>query len=104
MCIGIPMQVLEPIGLQALVHGRGRAETVDTRLVSPVAVGDWLLIFQGAAREKLDAVRAAEIDAALDLLERGLAGDAAAQAGDPGFTLPSHMSAAELLALTGSSS
>jgi hypothetical protein len=44
--------------------------------------------------------RAAEIDRALDLLEAGLAGDATAAQADPGFALPSAMSAAELAALT----
>ena len=41
--------------------------------------------------------------AALDLLEAGLAGDAAAAQSDPGFLLPSQMSAAQLAALTGAS-
>lgn len=102
MCIGLPMRVIESWAGQALVRGRGRAETIDTRLVGDVRPGDWLLVFQGAAREQLQPDRAAEIDAALDLLEAGLAGhhdhDAPA---DPGFALPSAMSAAELAALTG---
>ena len=100
MCIGLPMRLLEITGTQGLVQGRGRREVVDLRLVGPVEAGQWLLIFNGAARETLDAERAAEIDAALDLLEQGLAGahDAAA---DPGFALPSAMSAAQLRAITG---
>ncbi len=104
MCIGQPMSVLEAWNGQAMVAGRGRVETVDTRLVGTVAPGDWLLVFQGAAREKLDAQRAAEIEAALDLLEAGLSGDADGAAADPGFALPSAMSAAQLAALAGSPS
>ncbi len=102
MCIGQPMTVLEAWSGQAMVAGRGRVETIDTRLVGEVARGDWLLVFQGAAREKLDVQRALEIDAALDLLEAGLSGDADGAAADPGFSLPSAMSAAQLAALAGS--
>ena len=78
MCIGTPMRVIESWQGGALVAGRGRAERIDTRLVGDTACapGQWLLVFQGAAREPLEATRAAEIDAALDLLEAALAGDA----------------------------
>ena len=103
MCIGMPLCVVESWADGALVTGRGRSERIDTRLVGAVAPGDWVLVFQGAARERLDAERAAEIGAALDLLEAGLAGDAAAALSDPGFLLPSQMSAAQLAALTGAS-
>jgi hydrogenase expression/formation protein HypC len=100
MCIGFPMQVIEARAMQAQVRGRGRIDTIDLRLVGPCAPGDWLLVFQGAARERIDAVRAAEIDAALDLLERAQSGPTDADA-DPGFALPSAMSAEALAALTG---
>jgi hydrogenase expression/formation protein HypC len=100
MCIGFPMRLLAITGTHGLVQGRGRRETVDLRLVGPCEPGQWLLVFNGAAREALDAGRAAEIDAALDLLEQGLAGvhDAGA---DPGFALPSALSTAQLRVLTG---
>jgi hydrogenase expression/formation protein HypC len=101
MCIGIPMQVIRAARGRALVHGRGRFEEIDTRLVGRCAVGQWLLVFQGAAREALDLQRAAEIDAALDLLEAGLSGDVLGAHADPGFALPSAMSAAELATLAG---
>ena len=104
MCIGFPLQVIEAWRDGALVAGRGRAERIDTRLVGTVQPGDWLLVFNGAARERLDAERAAEIGAALDLLEAGLAGDADGAAADPGFALPSAMSAEQLAALTGTPS
>jgi hydrogenase expression/formation protein HypC len=101
MCIGIPMRVLEAWAEGALAEGRGRVERIDTRLVGACAPGQWLLVFQGAARETLAAERAAEIQAALDLLEAGLAGDHRRAAGDPGFALPSALSAAQVAALTG---
>lgn len=102
MCIGMPMQVVEVAAGadRALAHGRGRSEVVDLRLVGSCSAGDWLLVFQGAARERIHAQRAAEIDAALDLLERGLLGQHVAEA-DPGFALPSAMSAAQVAALAG---
>ena len=104
MCIGIPMQVLDRAAAGAAavaVQGPDGPETVDVRLVGAVQPGQWLLVFQGAARELLDPERAAEIRAALALLGHGLAGHHDPGA-DPGFSLPSSMSAAELAALTGS--
>lgn len=100
MCIGLPLRLIAITGTQGLVQGRGRCETVDLRLVGPCEIGQWLLIFNGAAREALEPDRAAEIDAALDLLEQGLAGVHDADA-DPGFALPSAFSTAQLRALTG---
>ncbi|MFO1220666.1 MAG: HypC/HybG/HupF family hydrogenase formation chaperone [Burkholderiaceae bacterium] len=105
MCIGIALRVIEAWPGAALAEGRGRRERIDTRLVGDVSTGQWLLVFQGAARERLDAARAAEIDAALDLLDAALAGDhAVAAADDPGFELPSRWSAAQLAALAGHAS
>lgn len=102
MCIGLPLRVIESWPGAAIAEGRGLRERVDTRLVGEVAVGQWLLVFQGAARERLGAERAAEIHAALDLLDAALADDAAAAAsGDPGFDLPSRWSAEQLATLAG---
>lgn len=101
MCIGFPMRVVEAWAEGALAAGRGRVERIDTRLVGPCVPGQWLLVFQGAARELLEAQRAAEIDAALDLLDAGLAGDHERAAGDPGFALPSALSAEQVAALAG---
>ncbi|MDH4287756.1 MAG: HypC/HybG/HupF family hydrogenase formation chaperone [Aquincola sp.] len=102
MCIGIPMRVVEAWQGGALAAGRGRCERIDTRLVGDEASapGCWLLVFQGAAREALSTSRAAEIDAALDLLDAAQAGDAIHAAADPGFVLPSSISAAQLAELT----
>lgn len=98
------MRVIESWQGGALVAGRGRCERIDTRLVSgDCAAGQWLLVFQGAARERLDAERAGEIDATLDLLEAALAGDAVQAAADPGFALPSALSATQVARLAGQS-
>jgi hydrogenase expression/formation protein HypC len=101
MCIGLPMQLSEHGGLHARAAGRGREERIDLRLVGECAPGDWVLVFQGAARERLHPQRAAEINAALDLLEQGLGGGTLDAGADPGFALPSAMSAAALAALAG---
>lgn len=98
MCIGIPMQVQAIEGGHAWVQGRGERRRIETALVAPVAVGDWLLVFLGSAREHLGARRAAEVNAALDLLEAAMSGDGGAAAA---FDLPSRMDSAELAALTG---
>ncbi|PZP32372.1 MAG: hydrogenase [Roseateles depolymerans] len=104
MCIGLPVQVLQARPGHARVFGRGREFEVNTALVGDCRPGDWLLIFLDSARERLCAERAAEVDAALDLVEQALAGPAspAGPAADPGFALPSALSAAQLMALTGS--
>ena len=101
MCIGWPMQVTEHWPGSAHAQRRDVLARIDTRLVGEVAVGDWLLVFQGAARERLAAGRAAEIDAALALLEAAMGGDGEGAAGDPGFALPSAMDPALLAALSG---
>lgn len=101
MCIGLPVQVLQARPGHARVFGRGREFEVNTALVGDCRPGDWLLIFLDSARERLSAERAAEVDAALDLVEQALASPAS-PAADPGFALPSALSAAQLMALTGS--
>jgi len=104
MCIGIPMKVLRIEPGHAWVSGRGEVKRIDTALVGDCAEGDWLLIFLDAARERIDAARAAEVHAVLDLVQgamNGEAGFAADRADDPGFALPSRMDPAALAALTG---
>lgn len=101
MCLGIPMQVIGLSPGHARVHGRGQHETVNTALVGTPALGDWLLVFMGNAREAISAERAAEVNAALDLVAQSLSGRHLDGAADPGFALPSAMGAAQLAALTG---
>ncbi|MCK9383182.1 MAG: HypC/HybG/HupF family hydrogenase formation chaperone [Nevskia sp.] len=99
MCIGIPMQVLVVEPGHAVCIGRGETRRVETALVGPCTAGDWLLIFLESARDRLDTQRASEINAALDLLAAGLSGLHGDD--DPGFVLPSAMSAEQMAALTG---
>ena len=101
MCIGIPMQVLERLSSGwARVQGRGEVKRIDTALVGELAPGDWVLVFIDGARERLSPERAAEVNAALDLVAQAMGG-ATALADDPGFDLPSAMSGEQLRALTG---
>jgi hydrogenase expression/formation protein HypC len=77
MCIGVPMQVLEPAGERAAwCAGRDGRRLIDLALVGPQAAGAWLLTFAGAGREVLTPEAASAIDHALDALEAALAGDA----------------------------
>lgn len=101
MCIGIPMQVRQLRPGHALVRGRGEERWVSTALIGDCAPGDWLLIFIDGAREQLGAERAAEVNATLDLIEASMRGHAPDPALDPGFALPSSMSAAQLAELAG---
>lgn len=71
------MQVISGAPGQARCRGRYGEETIDTWLVGPVEPGQWLLCFMGAAREIVDAERAAAIGAALDLLDAIAAGQGA---------------------------
>jgi len=98
MCIGIPMQVIRVRPGHALAQGRGETRELSTALVGPVEPGTWVLAFLDSARECISAERAAEVDALLDQLEVCLAGG---PIDEPGFTLPSALSADELLQLVG---
>lgn len=104
MCIGIPLKVFRIEPGHAWVAGRGEVKRVDTALVGDCAEGDWLLVFLDAARERIDARRAAEVNAVLDLVQGAMNGDAAFaddRVDDPGFALPSRMDPTALAALTG---
>jgi len=69
VCLGIPMQVIEIEGVFAWCDGRNGRQRINTMLVGDVGPGEWLLTFLDAAREVIDAERAAQINAALDALE-----------------------------------
>lgn len=75
MCIGIPMQVAEPAGPgTAWCERRGERLLIDMRLVGDAPAGSWVLVFQHAARERLDEGRARDIASAIEGLEAALAG------------------------------
>jgi len=69
MCLGIPMQVIEAHQNSALCEGRNGRLVINTMLVGKVEAGQWLLTFLDAAREVIDAERAALVEAALDGLQ-----------------------------------
>ena len=75
MCVGVPMQVVEPdaLGLTALCESRGERKHVEMLLTGPQPPGTWVLEFHGAARRVLDEEEAAQILAALQALEATLA-------------------------------
>jgi hydrogenase expression/formation protein HypC len=74
MCIAIPMRVLATDGGFAHCEGRGQARRVSLALVGEVAVDSWLLVHVDTAREVIDAQRAAQVNDALDALERAMNG------------------------------
>lgn len=76
MCVGVPMQVVEPAERHAWCHGREGRRLIDLSLLGPQPEGTWLLTFAGAGREVLTAEAAARIDLALDALALVLSGDA----------------------------
>ena len=76
MCVGLPVQVVEPRGEGAAwCEGRGGRVLVDLALVGPQPTGTWLLTFLGAAREVMTPEAAARTVAALDALDAVLSGD-----------------------------
>jgi hydrogenase expression/formation protein HypC len=78
MCIGIPMQVIDPEGVGAAwCIGRDGRQLVDMALVGPQVPGTWILAFAGAAREVMTPEAAARTDAAIDALAAALRGDTA---------------------------
>ncbi len=61
-------------GTTALCEGRNGVERLDTLLTGPLQDGQWVLAFLGAAREVIDAGRAAQLADALGALESILHG------------------------------
>lgn len=102
MCIGIPMQVQSVEPGWASVQDGAQLRRVKTTLVGEPAAGQWLLVFLDDAREVISAERAAEVLATLRLLAGALepAGPEGADS-VAAFSLPSAMSAEQLLQLTG---
>jgi hydrogenase expression/formation protein HypC len=70
------MQVVEEAGPGvAWCERRGERQLIDMRLVGEAGAGQWVLVFQHAARELLDEARARDISSAIEGLEAALAGD-----------------------------
>lgn len=98
MCVGIPMRVVSSDGLSAVCVAGERTETVDLALVGPQPDGEWLLVFLGTARERLDPRDAELISRALEGLAAVMAGgdlgDAFADLEARPPSLPPHLEAA----------
>jgi hydrogenase expression/formation protein HypC len=76
MCVGVPMRVLAVADGVALCERRGERTRLDAMLLAELAPGDHVLAFQGRAMRVLDAVEAAQTDAALDALAAAMSGEA----------------------------
>jgi hydrogenase expression/formation protein HypC len=77
MCLGVPMQVAEVEAGRARCLNGDESEWVDMSLLGEQPVGSWVLVFLGAAREVLDATRAAQMRDALRAVEAVMAGQEA---------------------------
>jgi len=76
MCIGVPMRVIESHPYYAICDDdQGQSQRVDTALLGQQAVGAWLLVFLGNAREVLDADSATALRNALQALTAVAAGE-----------------------------
>ncbi len=75
MCIGIPMQIVEPGPHFSVCHGSGETRTIDMALVGEQPAGTWVLVFLDAAREVITAGDAAKIGDALKALSLVLQGE-----------------------------
>src|SRR5450755_3436407 len=75
MCIGIPLQVVEPEGSFAWCEADDERERLDMMLVGEQPVGTWVLGFHGAARQLLSEEEAARARAGRQALAAVLSGD-----------------------------
>jgi hydrogenase expression/formation protein HypC len=75
MCIGMPMQVVEPDGSFAWCEADHERERLDMMLVGDQPAGTWVLAFHGAARQVLSEHEAAQARAGRQALAAVLRGD-----------------------------
>ncbi|MEP9354197.1 HypC/HybG/HupF family hydrogenase formation chaperone [Xanthobacter sp. KR7-65] len=102
MCLGLPMRIESRSDTHALCSAEGRVEQVDLSLVPEAQAGEHVLVFQGAARRRLDAEEARLIAEALAGVAAIMAGEADAGLIDRAFAdlvdrepvLPPHLAAA----------
>lgn len=67
MCLGVPGQVVELLGeppQHARVDLDGRLAEVSVMVLDRVQVGDWVIVHQGFALDRVDAEQARDILAA----------------------------------------
>ncbi len=75
MCVGLPMQVIEPRGRYALCRCGEEVREVDMILVGEQEAGAWVLVFLDAAREVITAEQAAKTADALQALALVMRGE-----------------------------
>ncbi len=75
MCIGLPMQVIEPQGRYALCRYGDDLRTVDMILVGEQPAGAWVLVFLEAAREVITEEQAGKTADALHALALVMQGE-----------------------------
>ncbi|CAN2535337.1 Hydrogenase+assembly+chaperone+HupF [Methylocapsa aurea] len=75
MCIGFPMTVIEGDAFGALCERRGERRPVSMALVGAQPAGTKVLVHIDTAVRVLDPLEAAQIDDALEAVERALAGE-----------------------------
>ena len=75
MCIGTPMQVVSAELHHAWCEADGQRERLDMALVGAQSPGTWVLAFQGAARQVMDADEALHARNARRALAAALAGE-----------------------------
>jgi hydrogenase expression/formation protein HypC len=75
MCIGVPLQVIHSDGSHAWCEADGRREQLDMMLVGEQPAGTWVLAFQGAARQVMNATEAARSRAGRQALAAVLRGE-----------------------------
>ena len=75
MCIGVPVQVLEPGDLMQTCRGLNGDEQVNMMLIGEQPVGTWVLNFLGSAREVLSEEDAININKALQGLNAIMSGE-----------------------------
>jgi hydrogenase expression/formation protein HypC len=79
MCLGIPMQIIEKSGNEAVAEAGGIRKNVRLDLLEEAAIGDFILIHTGYAIEKLDPQEAAET---LELIKKVYRAGMTHEAGD----------------------
>ncbi len=54
MCLAIPMKIISLEGESAIVEYKGVKKKINISLVSPIQVGDYVLVHTGFAIQKID--------------------------------------------------
>lgn len=75
MCIGVPVQVIEPGEFVSLCRGQNGDEQVNMMLTGPQPEGTWVLNFLGSAREVLSEEDAMNLNRALEGLNAIMSGE-----------------------------